>query len=245
MTAARAAARPAPQDTTASLPALVWLWLPVALPALAYALRALDPALERRVFEGELGFVELATFTVLLPGAWFGVYAWRLGHRLPGRALRVWVLMVALGCVYFAGEEVSWGQHLFGWSTPEPVAAINRQGETNIHNIASLFNHRPRHLLELWVFVSVIVWLSGRLANAPAGGAAGWFWPGRLCMPAALMATVVRVPDRLSKYDLVTLSPLFELEFREWQELYLGAFLCLYLLAIHRRLAHESPPPTE
>ncbi|MFQ5450899.1 MAG: hypothetical protein ACE5E9_09735 [Nitrospinaceae bacterium] len=31
-------------------------------------------------------------------------------------------------------EEISWGQRLFGWQTPDPIAAINFQKETNVHN---------------------------------------------------------------------------------------------------------------
>ncbi|MFN8476230.1 MAG: hypothetical protein U0074_00170 [Kouleothrix sp.] len=33
-----------------------------------------------------------------------------------------------------AGEEISWGQRLFGWQ-PSDLAAINHQGETTVHNI--------------------------------------------------------------------------------------------------------------
>lgn len=31
--------------------------------------------------------------------------------------------------------EISWGQRMFGWDTPEWLEAINAQGETNLHNI--------------------------------------------------------------------------------------------------------------
>ena len=32
-------------------------------------------------------------------------------------------------------EEISWGQRIFQWSTPNIMMKINSQGETNIHNI--------------------------------------------------------------------------------------------------------------
>lgn len=38
-----------------------------------------------------------------------------------------------------AGEEISWGQHIFKYKTPEWEKEINIQGEFNIHNI-ELFN---------------------------------------------------------------------------------------------------------
>ena len=48
-----------------------------------------------------------------------------------------------LGLIFFVslGEEISWGQRLIGFDTPETVAARNVQGEFNIHNL-ELFNPR-------------------------------------------------------------------------------------------------------
>ncbi len=43
-------------------------------------------------------------------------------------------LIGALGSLYIAGEEMSWGQHFFHWNTPEYWAEVNRQQETNLHN---------------------------------------------------------------------------------------------------------------
>jgi hypothetical protein len=46
-------------------------------------------------------------------------------------------LYIVLGCglLFLIGEEMSWGQRIFGWATPESMAAINKQEETNLHNI--------------------------------------------------------------------------------------------------------------
>lgn len=33
------------------------------------------------------------------------------------------------------GEELSWGQRIFGWETPEKIANLNQQSETNLHNL--------------------------------------------------------------------------------------------------------------
>jgi len=35
----------------------------------------------------------------------------------------------------FGMEEISWGQRMFGWNTPEVLSTINYQNETTIHNI--------------------------------------------------------------------------------------------------------------
>ena len=44
-------------------------------------------------------------------------------------------LAVSLGLVFLIGEELSWGQRIFGWATPDAFEATNKQGETNLHNI--------------------------------------------------------------------------------------------------------------
>lgn len=56
---------------------------------------------------------------------------WRSGEKLIG------VLFVGLsGALFFLiGEELSWGQRLIGWETADSFAAINKQGETNLHNV--------------------------------------------------------------------------------------------------------------
>ncbi|WP_084417817.1 hypothetical protein [Henriciella litoralis] len=41
----------------------------------------------------------------------------------------------AIVCFFVAGEEISWGQWIFHWETPEAMAAVNLQHETNLHNL--------------------------------------------------------------------------------------------------------------
>lgn len=48
-------------------------------------------------------------------------------------------LIVALFMFFAAGEEISWGQRLFGFKTPEVFDEINVQKEFNLHNIV-IFN---------------------------------------------------------------------------------------------------------
>jgi hypothetical protein len=44
-------------------------------------------------------------------------------------------VVVCCGLVFLIGEEMSWGQRIFGWETPEQLKASNKQEETNLHNV--------------------------------------------------------------------------------------------------------------
>lgn len=43
--------------------------------------------------------------------------------------------LLGIFCFVACGEEISWGQRIFDLQTPEFLKKINRQGETNLHNI--------------------------------------------------------------------------------------------------------------
>lgn len=82
----------------------------------------------------EDGFVEWLTFGALVVAGGVLLSRW-WGFRQNQPA--VWqavYLLGALAAFFGAGEEISWGQRLFGWDTTEAFAA-NRQGETNLHNL--------------------------------------------------------------------------------------------------------------
>ena len=51
------------------------------------------------------------------------------------------VLLLALILFGGAGEEISWGQRIFGFKTPEIIKEINVQKEFTIHNI-EIFNNK-------------------------------------------------------------------------------------------------------
>ena len=68
----------------------------------------------------------------------------RLSARLIAterRTLGLLYGLLALATFFVIGEEISWGQRLFGLRTPIALEAINAQGEITIHNIYGF--HRP------------------------------------------------------------------------------------------------------
>ena len=50
----------------------------------------------------------------------------------------MWVpFLVGVVCLVVTAEEISFGQHFLGFTTPESVRSLNSQGETNVHNFFS------------------------------------------------------------------------------------------------------------
>jgi hypothetical protein len=90
----------------------------------------------------------LAGFTLVK-----GVRGWsRMNHVFK---LSEWVLRFAgLILLWAALEEISWGQRIVGWETPDWMKEVNDQDETNLHNTNKLFFDR---LLDRLTILLVIV----------------------------------------------------------------------------------------
>src|SRR5207344_1777464 len=79
-----------------------------------------------------LQFACYAAATVL--AAWAALRLERGNRRLPA----ILFGLLALGCLFSAGEEVSWGQRLFGFGTPHELASANGQDELNVHDVVDV-----------------------------------------------------------------------------------------------------------
>ena len=87
------------------------------------------------VYTLEDGLVEWITVGFLAFGACF---CWWRAFSLRALRPKLFVLCtMALGFVFVfgLGEEISWGQRIFGWKSPEFFYLYNSQGETNLHNL--------------------------------------------------------------------------------------------------------------
>jgi hypothetical protein len=147
----------------------------------------------------EDGPVEQATVLFFLLASLALVLAWRLrdgrADRIePGAGRRSAFLWLAALLFVCAGEEMSWGQRVFGWGTPEKWSAMNAQAETNLHNLAliegGVRNVETRSLLRsltnanrlfalFWLSVFVFV----PLLDRTSASARSWF--RRLGLPVA------------------------------------------------------------
>jgi hypothetical protein len=103
----------------------------------------------------ELGILESVQNIVLLISL---VLMIRLAIVAPERNLRLWAIFIALGTFVLLGEEISWGQHYFGWVTTGVFEQINDQGETNLHNTeGGWLDQKPRAILLLGMILGTIV----------------------------------------------------------------------------------------
>lgn len=205
------------------------LWLPLSLALALAALGAFAPAWYAAWLNDEQGGVEMGQWLVLL--AALGVALVSMG-RPEARArpwLLAWLALAAVACLYVAGEEVSWGQHLLNWNTPEYWKAVNDQGETNLHNVSSWLDQKPRALLELGVVLGGLVAPAvRRLRPGLLSGPLDLLAPTAACLPVALLAELAGASKRLG----------FELFFRpsEVQELFFYLFVLIYLVELGRRM---------
>lgn len=80
-----------------------------------------------------------------------GGLLWRSWQKRIGSTACLFGVLLVLAAL----EEVSWGQHLFGFLPPEPIMEMNRQKEMNLHNLlpAPLFGFLVNfsvYLLFVW-----------------------------------------------------------------------------------------------
>ena len=101
----------------------------------AFVIAQVSPEYFRDVFAAEDRLVENGTAIFLFVAAL--VLFWRAA-RFAGNGARTaagLTVLYALLFVFAAGEEISWGQRIFGWGTPEFFAENNYQNETSLHNL--------------------------------------------------------------------------------------------------------------
>lgn len=102
------------------------------------------PAETLRSLIREDGIIEnLGALLFLAGGVLFLIRFWRPQEdRAIDRGKRAkrnyFCLAIGLALIVGAGEEISWGQRIFGIDTPAFLKEVNRQGELNLHNIGIL-----------------------------------------------------------------------------------------------------------
>ena len=72
-------------------------------------------------------------------------------NRQEKNILRIGAIILFI----FSMEEISWGQMIFNWRSPNLMNTINRQNETNLHNI--IFIHDKSWIILLCIFFTALI----------------------------------------------------------------------------------------
>lgn len=223
-------------------PAL-WLWTPLVLYFSHYlAWAVLAPQTYDYWFPSETGLTENLTVVFTAIAAVLGILIVRHALRAGERWLAVWFGLFILGCIYFGGEEASWGQQWFHWQTPEAWAQVNNQGESNFHNtdgpLGSLLDQLPRNLLTLGALIAGGIMPLLRRARGRAlqpNGRAYWLLPTLVCVPTGLIVGLGSLPEKVQEKIMGDGAILIDIQSGEVKELMLAFFLMIYAASVLRR----------
>jgi len=90
------------------------------------------------------------------------IFAFACAGRLrnAGRpVLALAFLAFGLGCFFVAGEEIAWGQRVFGYGTPPRLEEINEQEEVTVHNIDTVQHLTNVTYLIAGLYGSIFAWI--------------------------------------------------------------------------------------
>jgi len=198
-------------------------------------------------FAKESGAVEIITAVLLAVAVGVvGVFLMQLlmaaktGGPIEYRKLSIlWGVIYGLGCIYFLGEEISWGQHLFGWETPDAWDAINDQSETNLHNTSGWLDQVPRTVLTIGIICGGIIYPLLRRSqsrNRPGENFLIHFMPGWNCLLAGICVAAIELVIIVSKS---TENSLILSDGGEVKESLIAMFLLVYIVDFSRRVFED------
>ncbi|MCD5312643.1 hypothetical protein [Kineosporia babensis] len=218
---------------------LVWalFWLPlVSLAGLLAAALIFRPAFDKMLeedFPVEWGQFALSLFISVLAGLCL-----RPALRERYYPLAALLLLGALAWFFLAGEEISWGQRVFGIATPEGFEG-NHQAETNLHNFTTGIDPEALfRLLQLLISVVMIaVSLFGRLADLRPGS----LW--RLVAPPLGLVPLLLAMPGYRLYRLFVPGEVnFAVRLQEWAEFCQYAGLAVALAVVYFGLQPGAEP---
>jgi len=216
------------------LPSFLWLSIPLVAFIIQIILELSFSNELLSKLHSEWGAHETLQFLVIAAAFVVAVLCLTRFQWARNKFKAAWFGIAALACFYIAGEEISWGQHIFEWSTSEKWAALNDQGETNLHNMSSWLDQKPRLLLLFGVVVGGIIlpFLKTPLyQKIPA--------VIRLLIPPKqflLISLIVIVPHIFEKIMNSFDISIF-VRFSEVQELFMFYFVLLYLVNSFKSLS--------
>lgn len=216
---------------------ILWLFIPVMLIIIQVILEITLPNSILRPLHGENGPVELLQFFVISAAFFVAISILFKMDRKKQKWVTAWISIAAICSFYVAWEEISWGQHILEWNTPEFWSQVNDQQETNLHNVSSWLDQKPRLLLEIGVLVGglIIPALMAYKRNLLPERFTIIYPPAQICITAGI-AVIVKVTEKVGD----AMDVFFFERGSEIIEFYLFYFVLLYLLEMRKRLVKKE-----
>lgn len=219
------------------VPTWLWLWL-VPMPyVIQLIFRYLDPqtVYYEKIFVGEASVTELSTALFLFLSIILALICAKMAKQRDLSAMAILLVIYALGCLFFFGEEISWGQHLFEWQSPEYFLEHNKRSETNLHNMAFFNKSIPKWAVVIGMTIGGVLlpYIFSR-KNAhyrPGTHWIHWLFPTWICAPAS---AIVFLSNLAAKIPAINETARF-IGVRESTELYISIFFLIYIWSLYIR----------
>ncbi|WP_138933084.1 hypothetical protein [Roseovarius arcticus] len=164
-------------------------------------------AAEDRLVENGTAFFLLVASIVLATHA---VSLARQGRTGAAALTALYALMFFMA----AGEEISWGQRIFGWESSEFFQQNNKQDETNLHNLMVGDVHLTKSLFGPVLTICILLYLVGLPLIYPRGGRIAaladtmavpvpWLKHAAIALGASILIAVLVVDRKWEVYELI------------------------------------------
>ena len=156
------------------------------------------------LFWEENGIVEFAQVIILLLSIIILTRYIKSHLKNLEKFFQIILCMYLIGLIYYFLEEISYGQHLFFWLTPDFFSQLNSQNETNFHNMSNLLNELPRTLLLLSCSLS---FLFEKLIRFKSKKFALFILPYSKLMYLSCLILLFVIPDLI--IDIFDIKPIY------------------------------------
>jgi len=173
-------------------------------------------------------FILYAAAAIL--GCGVAIKRFQAGH--PWQALMF--LGFGLANLFIAGEEIAWGQRIFGLRTPDELMKLNHQGEITIHNIMVIQNAFNIVLLVGSAFCMAMYFINKKYHFEKK-----WDQANYLFVPPLFSASLffVMLAYKLIRFVVFPTAEFTITKYGEWPELCFAFGLFLFAWLNYRRLA--------
>lgn len=220
-------------------PRVAWwiFWLPILGAILVAAARG-----NRHFYDlltKEDGPIEWAQFVCYAGASLIGfgvaVKRFQAGHKWQSLLF----LGFALASFFIAGEEIAWGQRIFGLQTPEELREINHQGEITVHNIRII-----QDTFNVVLFLAGVFGMGSYFANRKYHFERRWDQANYLFVPPLfnISSYFILFSYKLLRFVFLRDSEFTITRYAEWPELCLAFALLLFVWLNYRRLAAQEKP---